>query len=198
LDPSGLEEQGWNRYSYVLNNPLNAFDPLGLAATPLNGSSLSASGDARVAVLIPRFSPTTLVAAGGAIAIYIGAVATGDLTFERLRAGLERNRRQSTILQSRGHQADGDRDLDLSKVEGQLGVRGWTEQEVRDAASGEPIGTSTDNTRDENGVRREEPATVYGTPDRHIIVNDQSGRVIQVSDRTDPKFKPDVRIRWND
>lgn len=56
----------------------------------------------------------------------------------------------------------------------------------------DPAGTSTDNTRG-----RDDPATVYGTPKEYVVVNDKTGEVIQVSDKTNPDWKPDPRIVWN-
>src|SRR5690606_31150637 len=60
-----------------------------------------------------------------------------------------------------------------TKIEGQLGERGWTEEEVRDLTTTEPTGTSTDNTYGQN-----DSATVYGSKDKgHVIVNDKTGNV---------------------
>ena len=77
---------------------------------------------------------------------------------------------------------------------GQLGARGWTEEGVRDLTKKDPSRTSVDNTGDRN-----DPATVYGTRDGgHVVVNDKTGNVTQVSDKKDPEWKPDSRIRWKD
>jgi hypothetical protein len=74
------------------------------------------------------------------------------------------------------------------KIVTQLVVRGWTEQDIRNAAAG----TSTDNT---NG--RAEPATVYGSrTGGYVVVNDIANRVVQISYRTDPGWLPDSRITW--
>src|SRR6266540_2025634 len=43
------------------------------------------------------------------------------------------------------------------KIAAQLAIRGWTEQQIREAVARPPIGTSTDNTEG-----RADPATVYG------------------------------------
>jgi len=80
------------------------------------------------------------------------------------------------------------------KVRGQLGERGWTEQEVRDAANGPAAGTSTDNTEGRN-----DPATVYGAADGYVVVNDRTREVVQVSDRTPGSgWIPDSRITWGE
>lgn len=78
------------------------------------------------------------------------------------------------------------------KIAGQLGDRGWTEEGVRELTKTEPSGTSTDNTGGRN-----DPATVYGTKDGgHVVVNDKTGNVTQVSDKNDSDWKPDRRIEW--
>ena len=78
------------------------------------------------------------------------------------------------------------------KIASQLAVRGWTEQEIREVVNRPAIGTSTDNTSG-----RRDPATVYGSRSGgYAVVNDRTGRVIQISDRTDPGWVPDSRITW--
>lgn len=78
------------------------------------------------------------------------------------------------------------------KIASQLAIRGWTEQEVREAGAGPPIGTSTDHTEG-----RADPATVYGSKSGgYVVVSDITRRVGQVSDRTDPGWVPDSRIVW--
>lgn len=78
------------------------------------------------------------------------------------------------------------------KIAAQLTVRGWTEQEIRSAAAGPPIGLSTDNTDGRN-----DPATVYGSRTHgYIVVNDVTDSVVQISDKRDPGWVPDSRIKW--
>ena len=75
------------------------------------------------------------------------------------------------------------------KISAQLAIRGWTEQELREAVSRPPIGTSTDNTEG-----RADLATVYGSKSGgYVVVNDRTRRVIQISDRTDAAWIPDSR-----
>jgi filamentous hemagglutinin len=55
-----------------------------------------------------------------------------------------------------------------------------------------PIGISTDHTGGKTG-----PATVYGSKERgYVVVNDLTGHVVQISDKTDPGWVPDSRILW--
>lgn len=80
------------------------------------------------------------------------------------------------------------------KIKVQLGGRGWTEGEVRDLTKTESTGTSVDNTGGKN-----DPATVYGSPtEGHVVVNDKSGEVVQVSNKNNPDWKVDDRIKWKD
>jgi filamentous hemagglutinin len=80
-----------------------------------------------------------------------------------------------------------------AKIAAQLAQRGWEEHEVRDLANTSPGGTSVDNTAGKN-----DPATVYGSPpNNYIVVNDVTGQVVQVSNRRNPAWVPDNRIRWN-
>jgi filamentous hemagglutinin len=78
------------------------------------------------------------------------------------------------------------------KIASQLIVRGWTEQEIQDAVARPPIGISTDNTGS-----RSDPATVYGSRiGGYVVVNDVTNQIVQISDRTDPGWVPDSRIKW--
>ncbi len=85
-------------------------------------------------------------------------------------------------------------------MKGQLSGRGWTEQEVRDLAKAEPTGKSTDNRggrKTPDGQKRNDTATVYGLKADHIIVNDRTREVTQISDKLDPKWNPDNCIKWH-
>jgi hypothetical protein len=86
------------------------------------------------------------------------------------------------------------------KITRQMQERGWTEDDVRRIILGPPAGTARDQrspkkTRD--GIKRDDPATVYGGPGNYVIVNDRTGEVVQVSDRTDTTWADDSRIKWN-
>jgi filamentous hemagglutinin len=78
------------------------------------------------------------------------------------------------------------------KIRAQLAPRGWTETEIREAVSAPPIGTSTDHT-----IGKADAATVYGSRDHgYVVVNDETKRVVQISDKVDPGWVPDSRIIW--
>lgn len=75
------------------------------------------------------------------------------------------------------------------KIEKQMGERKWTKEEIQSLSKTNPTGVAVDNT---NGKKT--PATVYGTKSRHIIVNDISRDVVQISGGEG--WRPDSRIQW--
>nr|WP_246641803.1 colicin E5-related ribonuclease [Paraburkholderia edwinii] len=86
------------------------------------------------------------------------------------------------------------------KIADQLGERGWTESDIQAAIKNGPTGTSVDNRsagKSPDGVARSDPATVYGSPNGYVVVNDRTGEVVQVSDKTDPDWVADGRIKWS-
>jgi filamentous hemagglutinin len=86
-----------------------------------------------------------------------------------------------------------------TKIADQLEGRGWTEDDIQAAIKNGPTGTSVDKrsaTKSPDGVARNDPATVYGTPSGYVVVNDRTGEVVQVSDKADPDWIVDGRIQW--
>jgi hypothetical protein len=84
------------------------------------------------------------------------------------------------------------------KIADQLGERGWTPESIREVTSGEPAGEAVDNTGGKTG-QLGEPASVYGSKEGgYVVVNDQTGEVVQVSDKNDAGWQPDPRIEWKD
>lgn len=83
------------------------------------------------------------------------------------------------------------------KIAEQLEERGWTpEAVIETVANPTRIGSTTDDRRVE-GVQRGEPATAYGNEDgSYVVRNDRTGDIVQVSDRTDPSWRVDPRIKW--
>ncbi len=79
-----------------------------------------------------------------------------------------------------------------SKVEGQLGKRGWTKADVDDALQNP---SRTVETRDiryvpDGGGRLDEPATgYYSQRGGYVVRNDRTGEIIQVSNRNKPGWK---------
>jgi hypothetical protein len=78
------------------------------------------------------------------------------------------------------------------KIAAQLAARGWTVEQINEATDSAPIGTSMDSTGG-----NPEPATVYGSrTGGYLVVNDRTGRVIQISDKNDLGWIADGRIEW--
>ncbi|WP_080495349.1 hemagglutinin repeat-containing protein [Burkholderia ubonensis] len=103
-------------------------------------------------------------------------------------------------LLSGGITADGRPVID-TKIADQLGERGWTESDIQAAIKNGATGTSIDKrsaTKSPDGVARNDPATVYGTPNGYVVVNDRTGEVVQVSNKRDPGWIADGRISWKD
>jgi len=178
-----------NRYVYANNSPYKNVDP-----------------DGRQAALAACF--------GGPVGCVVGVGLTAATAWYGTKAVDETLRlvqRSWAPLKSEiadTSESDGKRNTDSDatrevkiddKIQGQLGERGWTEAEVRDLANTTTTDTTTDNRRpaktpDGNG--RNDPASVYGSKNGgHIIVNDVTGEVTQISDKK-PGWIPDSRIEW--
>ncbi|CAI8936653.1 hypothetical protein EMIT0P100_30320 [Pseudomonas sp. IT-P100] len=85
------------------------------------------------------------------------------------------------------------------KIGGQLEARGWTQQEVQDVIDEGPVGTTADNrsaSKTPDGLARSDPASVYGSKNGYVVVNDRTGEVVQISGKNDPGWIPDSRIKW--
>jgi uncharacterized protein RhaS with RHS repeats len=200
IDPIGFSPARpdmFNRYAYAANDPVNKIDPDGQAAIVAAGAcgpgaalcgagivvvSCAASEGCRGAV------SSAAQATGNAIAGAAGSVANGinDLfsPSDNQNEGL-----------TDGIPLSGDDLIFDDKISDQLGVRGWTEDSVKDLIdSTDSTGTTTDN---RGG--RSDPASVYGTPTGgHVVVNDKTGEIVQVSDKNDDNWKPDDRIDWKE
>lgn len=88
------------------------------------------------------------------------------------------------------------------KIKGQMGERGWTEQDIKDVVAKGPQGISTDQRRPKNTppdyLGRNDPATVYGEPGKYVVINDRTREVTQVSGKNEPGWVDDSRIFWGD
>ncbi|EPK0323147.1 colicin-like bacteriocin tRNase domain-containing protein [Escherichia coli] len=86
------------------------------------------------------------------------------------------------------------------KIRGQMPERGWTEDDIKNTVSNGATGTSFDKRSPKKTppdyLGRNDPATVYGSPGKYVVVNDRTGEVTQISDKTDPGWVDDSRIQW--
>lgn len=87
------------------------------------------------------------------------------------------------------------------KVKRQMPDRDWTEQDLMDTVAKGGKGKTVDQRKPKNtddGLGRNDPATVYGEPGKYVVVNDRTGEVTQISDKTDVNWVDDSRIQWED
>jgi RHS repeat-associated protein len=182
----GGDMRHFGRYAYAYNNPYKFVDPDGrqsIAACAMNPANAAVCAEAGIATGSGATGAAGSSSGGGGIL-------SGLLTALGLQVLIQNN--ESTGSDS-GRPTGDDVKID-DKIAGQLGDRGWTEEGVRELTKTEPSGTSVDNTGGRN-----EPATVYGTKDGgHVVVNDKTGNVTQVSDKQDSGWKPDPRIEWKE
>ncbi|HDH7447848.1 TPA: S-type pyocin domain-containing protein [Escherichia coli] len=86
------------------------------------------------------------------------------------------------------------------KIRDQMPERGWTEDDIKNTVSNGATGTSFDKRSPKKTppdyLGRNDPATVYGSPGKYVVVNDRTGEVTQISDKTDPGWVDDSRMQW--
>ena len=187
IDPAPIDlrnTHSFNRYTYANNNPLKYTDPTGKYA--------------QVAWCVggPAGCAAALAAIGASVYF---STPTGQKQLASMSAGFSKYFSDSEESEDAGPEDAIDKphgdDIKFDdKIRAQLEPRGWTEESVRELTETDPSGTSVDHTTGEP-----RPATVYGEPQGgHVIVNDETGQVVQVSDRFDPDWRPDRRIKWKE
>lgn len=79
------------------------------------------------------------------------------------------------------------------KIQNDMSKRGWTETDIQSTvAHPSQTGKAIDRTRGNT------PATVYADKNgNYVIVNNQTGNIVQVSDKNRP-WIPDSSIVWDD
>lgn len=85
------------------------------------------------------------------------------------------------------------------KIGQQLSARGWTLKDVQTIINEGVVGESLDKrsaNKTPDRQPRDDSASVYGSRNGYIIVNNRTGEVVQVSDRNDPDWVVDGRIKW--
>ncbi|WP_164852328.1 colicin E5-related ribonuclease [Rheinheimera riviphila] len=173
-DPVGFtadKPMMFNRYAYANNNPYRFTDP-----------------DGRFAFLAVLVTPQGIALAAATIA----AVGHGI-------KGTQNAMSEESAETDSTEDAGGVVIEDVKQ--GQVTDRGWTKDEINDLAQGEPAGKTVDNrgpSKTDDGQGRSDTASVYGSKDQHVVINDRTKEVVQVSDKNDSGWKPDSRIEWNE
>jgi len=78
------------------------------------------------------------------------------------------------------------------KIQGQMESRGWTVDSVHSTVANSEKKIPTKDTRFDpvTGMRRNDPATAYVNSDgSYVVVNNNNGTIVQVSNRKDPNWK---------
>ncbi|MES4615446.1 MAG: colicin-like bacteriocin tRNase domain-containing protein [Ewingella sp.] len=119
----------------------------------------------------------------------------------RYHAEQDRNNAESNRDKIKEENKDKPTDFTIDdKIRKQMGKRGWTEQDIRDAVSKGPKGLSVDQRGPKKTppdfLGRDDSASVYGAPGKYVVINDRTKEVTQVSDKTDPDWADDSRIFW--
>ena len=76
---------------------------------------------------------------------------------------------------------------------GNFGVSGV--QPLSNGATGTSFDKRSPKKTPPDYLGRNDPATVYGSPGKYVVVNDRTGEVTQISDKTDPGWVDDSRIQ---
>lgn len=78
-----------------------------------------------------------------------------------------------------------------TKIAKQIGARGWTRESIDETVQHPARTVTTRDTRwKPDGTRNDAPATAYVNKDgSYVIVNDDTGDIVQVSNRNDPNWK---------
>ena len=180
-------------YGYAGNSPLNRTDPLGLdwgcvwvvyLSDALKGAANFGAGAADV---------VTDTLTWGHVRVNAPFHGPGlDISYMSGRWTLTTETLLASCLGFEPASVEAESELLISeKISTQMGPRGWTEQAINETvaspAETHPVWDYT--------TGNQQPATAYVRSDgSYVVVNDSSGEVVQISDATDPDWKP----VWNE
>ena len=176
-----------NLYAYAGNNPIAYSDPFGLCP-PEDHNDQEWCHSPLYWTLRHIFHVSPKTAAAYASWGEAAALGTG-MTGSAVRAtgeGLAANARSVTNAagENIGFSIG-------SKIEKQMGSRGWTDQSVGETIANPDKTVSTTDTRHlADGTQVNDPATAYYNKDgSYVVRNDKTGDIVQVSNRNDPNWK---------
>lgn len=174
--------QRLNTYAYGLNNPNKYVDPDG--REPLTAlataffANLFLGSDANAPEY--RYSPTTRSQTATEFAGGVALMETGG----RLVGGVIGRRGGASMAERIEYQID-------SKIQKQMGPRGWSTDLIEDTLSRLASKVSTRDTRWlQKGARMDDPATAFVRSDgSYVVRNNNSGDIVQVSNRNTTNWK---------
>ena len=179
-------EETQHAYLYVNDNPVNGSDPSGLfAANPCEApgaaeNCLKPHGGSWSGVFI------ALGVAAGLVLLGVVTGGAGDAIVGGVEVGADAAEVGASVAAEGG--AD---EVNLSfsqKILDQLGPRDWTQDTVDETVK-DPA--QTHNVWDYTASGGRQAATAYVRSDgAYVVVNDSTGEVVQVSDGTNPDWKP--------
>jgi len=177
-DPIGLAG-GMNLYGFAGGDPVNFSDPFGLCPDPSKPWCTS-----------PLYGILRFFGASDATADKWAGIAYGGARIggaPGVGAGV---RAGSEALAAAASSSEVTTTFG-SKIEAQLGKRGWTKDEVNGTiASPDRTAATTDSRYLSDGSRMSDPATAYINKDgSYVVRNNKSGDVVQISNRNDPNWK---------
>jgi hypothetical protein len=191
-----------NRYAYANGNPVSYIDPFGRSAELTENLHTAFDGLGMIPGAGMVFDGINAIwytaegdwvnaglAAGSLIPIG-GDILGGGKLIKKLVGKLPRIGKAADTVIRGSDIVFGSDSKSLQKLSRQMKERGWTEQSVRDLVDNHYTTRKSTNVTNNNP-----PATVFYREDgHHVIVDDITGEVVQVSDRTDPKWIPDKNI----
>lgn len=189
---------GWNLYTYVGNNPLGHVDPTGHTSQSIKldrdlrtianhlPTPEEIQDDREVAVLLTVTVVTEIAVGKG-----LGLLAKVPAIARFLGLGRAGSRAEEALAAREASRLIGPGTTYGAKIEGQLEKRGWTKKLVESTID-DPVRTvATRDTRHlPGGGRLDEPATAYySRRGGYVVRSDQSGDIVQLSDRTDSSWR---------
>jgi hypothetical protein len=209
----------------VNGDPVGLVDPLGLGnwlsdawntVNPLSSSNYfrQSAENGGTAATIVRYVDPAYLAVSGYVGAYdawengcplstvlgnaalgtVGALGTVAFGYDAVLFG--RGIAEGWNAAQGGLRSFSDGSLSIGDKAGQIAQRGWTEQSIEETVAN-PV--ETHEVWDVAGGAGREPATAYVNSDgTYVVVNDETGRVVQISDANRPGWKPvwdDPRFR---